>query len=348
MNIPLLIPAYNPDHKLTDLVAGLSAAGFSDIIIVNDGSAAKYAGIFAELNANPVCRVLEHAVNMGKGYALKTGLNYFCLNYQGAAGLVTLDADGQHRPEDVRKVSSALGTSGRKLVLGARALGRNTPLRSMVGNYLTRLVFMFISGRRLTDTQTGLRGIPARHARTFLALKGDRYEYEMNMLMSSKAAGIGIEEVPIESVYIDGNKSSHFNPLLDAMLIYFLMLRFASSSIIASLTDMAIFALVLKLMSGSLVVAIVIARLGSSVVNFIVNKGFVFHSRRRLVETLLRYYLLVVAMGAAAYVLIQTVSSELGIGIIISKIIVEVALFLASFSIQRDFIFGDTAEESAL
>ena len=345
MNIPLLIPAYNPDRQLTELVAELSAAGFGEIIIVDDGSAAAHAGIFAELKANPACRVLEHAVNMGKGYALRTGLNYFCLNCPGAAGVVTLDADGQHRPEHVKKVAAALAASGKKLVLGARPLGLNTPLRSMVGNYLTRLVFTLMAGRRLTDTQTGLRGIPARHAKTFLALKGDRYEYEMNMLISARAAGIGIEEVPIEAVYIEGNKSSHFNPLLDSMAIYFLMLRFASSSIIASLTDMAIFALAFKFKAGSLLAAIVIATLGSSVVNFAVNRGFVFHSHRTLADTLTRYYLLLAVMGATAYVLIRTISAELGLGIMTAKVIVEVALFLVSFSIQRDFIFSAKGEE---
>jgi glycosyltransferase involved in cell wall biosynthesis len=344
MNIPVLIPAYNPDESLWKVVDGLIRLNFNDIIIVNDGSKPECDPIFERLEKMEQCHIVRHAVNSGKGRALKTGLNYFYLDFPNSHGVVTADADGQHQPEDILRVAKALTENPDKLVLGVRKLGREVPFRSLFGNVLTRFVFAALVGKKISDTQSGLRGLPRALVPQLLKVKGERYEYEINMLILTKRKAVDIVEIPIDTIYIEDNISSHFNPFFDSMKIYFQLLRFAFSSLIASFFDFIVFTLTFGL-TANIMISLLIGRfIVGSILNYIINRRLVFHSKSGVLSSLLKYYLALVVMSFISYLSINIAMAELGIKVIAAKIVVETLLFGFSFLIQREFVFGSSEE----
>ena len=334
-----LIPAFKPDRLLVDLVRELLAGGFRSIIVVDDGSPPESAPVFDELTAIPGCNLLRHGVNRGKGRAIKTGLAIFLERFPDAEGIITVDADGQHLPKDVVRVAEAFLAAPEALVIGSRKFARQIPWRSRFGNRLTRQVFRWAAGVRLADTQSGLRCFSRTIAPRLLTLAGERYEYEMNVLAACPKLSVPFREVKIETVYLDGNRSSHFNPILDSMKIYFLLLRFSLASLLAALVDFLVFAVSWRA-TGSILAGMVLARLVSASVNFLVNRGPVFHSGERGARLPLQYTALVVVLGTLSYLSIRGLVA-VGLPVLPAKAIAETVLFLISFVVQRDFIFTE-------
>ena len=346
----VLIPAYRPSSGLVDLVRDLSARGVPAILLVDDGSGPGFRGIFDEAAQLPRVQVLRHAVNLGKGAALKTGINHALCVFPGLAGIVTADADGQHHPEDIERVAANLCRHPGALVLGSRTFDSVVPLRSRFGNILTRRLMQTLIGTRLHDTQTGLRGIPAALAERLLRLEARGYEFELEMLIAARQSGVPLVEVPIRTIYEPGNKSSHFNPLTDSMKIYFVLLRFSSVSLMAALLDNLIFYLVWK-RTGHILGAQVVARLVSVTFNYSMVRARVFSSREAHQVLLPKYLLLVLASGASSYLGILALTIRMGVSAMPAKLFVETLLFFVNFAVQRMFIFHSgegTGEGNAL
>jgi glycosyltransferase involved in cell wall biosynthesis len=345
MNIPILIPAYNPDKRLIELVESLIREGIDHIVIVNDGSHSDSEPVFTYLEKLEPCSLLTHAVNSGKGRALKTGFNYIYLQFPDCSGVVTADCDGQHRVEDIMAVANALVEKPDQLIMGVRKMGSKVPFRSLFGNVMTRFVFSFAIGKKVSDTQSGLRGLPREFIPHLINTKGEGYEFEINMLILTKLKSIHIHEVIIDTIYIEDNKSSHFNPLFDSMKIYFQLLRFAFSSLIASFFDFIIFSLMFKL-TASIIVSLLIGRfLVGSLLNYVINRRLVFHSNTRVLWSLIKYYIALIVMSVLSYLLIHFAMEQLGLKVIPAKIVVETLLFALSFSLQREFVFTAKEEE---
>jgi len=225
--IAVLIPALNPSDNLVGLVAALAAsAKVHEVIIVNDGSSADRDDVFRQAASHPKVTLLRHAVNLGKGAALRTGMNRFLCEGDPGAILVTADADGQHKLDDILKVGEMGATCPGELVLGVRSFASDVPLRSRFGNSLTQWVFRLLMGKDVQDTQTGLRAIPRSIIPALLKVKAAGYEFEMEMLVEAVRGHIPLASVPIETVYIDGNKSSHFRPVADSVRVYLVFVRF--------------------------------------------------------------------------------------------------------------------------
>lgn len=225
ITLAVLIPAWQPDGRLPGLVKELLRHGFGTVLIVDDGSHAACAPVLAELAAIPHVTLLHHAVNRGKGRALKTGFGYLLAAVPEAVGVVTADADGQHAPEDIARVGRTLLQDRTRCVLGVRALQGDVPLRSRLGNTLTRKLFTALTGTALTDTQTGLRALPREVLPALLELPGERYEYEMTALAHLCRHGPRPVEVPIATIYLAGNRGSHFHPLWDSLRVLRALLR---------------------------------------------------------------------------------------------------------------------------
>lgn len=219
----VLIPSYKPDQKLIDTLQKLEARQFL-LLVVDDGSGSDYDTVFVE--AARYARVIRYPMNRGKGGALKQGLRCIRKCFKNAAYVITADADGQHKPDDIAKISEYLHENG-GFVIGSRAFVGDVPLRSRFGNTVTREVYHLVSGVKVQDTQTGLRGFDRSLLDWLLTIPGNRYEYEMNVLMSAARDQIAIGEVPIETVYEGKNESSHFRPLQDSVKIYKEIFRFA-------------------------------------------------------------------------------------------------------------------------
>lgn len=335
--VALLIPAWQPTPMFPALVSDLARRGFAVLIVVDDGSSEQFQAIFATIAAIPGVEVLRHAINLGKGRALKTGFNYLLTAHPELHGVVTADADGQHTPDDIEHVARVLWSGEARAVLGARGFEHDVPLRSRLGNTLTRRVFGFLTGVNLRDTQTGLRGLPMALLPELLPLDGERYEYEMTMLAHLCRDGQRPVEVPIATVYIEDNRGSHFNPVWDSMRIYFVLVRFYASGLLAAAVDFAGFSLCFAL-THNVLLSVIVGRL-SSLVNYAVNRRFVFRSHASIPGSLWRYYVLAAAVAAASYGLILTLHIYAHWNVFVAKVAVDVLLSLVSFSAQRTFVF---------
>jgi glycosyltransferase involved in cell wall biosynthesis len=343
MNVAILIPAYNPEDPLLHLIDVLLERGFRPIVVVNDGSHRSCETIFDRLSYVSDCHVVHHAVNLGKGRALKTGLNFIRVHFPEVSGVLTADADGQHLPEDIDRIGEEFSNHPRSLVLGARTFGKGVPFRSRMGNLITRNVFKLLVGGGVSDTQSGLRCLPMEFIPELLRLSGERYEYEMNMLIAAQKKHTPIREVEITTVYLENNRSSHFNPFFDSMKIYFLLLRFSFSSLFASSIDFLVFS-ALYMVHPNILLSLIVARMVSGGVNFVVNKNIVFHSRSKSVLPLVKYLLLFLTLAALSFLSITTMAAY-GMNVLAAKILAETVLFLGSFTVQRDFIFVDPVPE---
>ena len=325
----VVIPAYKPDEKLTKLVENLNK-NHLNIIVVKDGPC-EYD--FSKFN-NIV--LLEHQTNMGKGAALKTAFKY--LKAQQASGtVVTSDADGQHLVEDILKLIDYSEKNKDKLILGVRDLKRGIPLKSLLGNTITRFVFYSSSSKYIKDTQTGLRAFNTSQLDKMIRIEGERYEYEMNMLYEFDSESI--MQVPIETIYIENNETSHFNALKDSVKIYKSILKFSASSYLSFLVDYFTFLLlVYKLDVQSLVLSNIIARAVSSTFNFYVNNKYVFKNKDKILKKYIKYVTLVVFILALNTIVLKILSG-LGIKVFVAKIITEALMFIVSYNIQKRIIF---------
>lgn len=339
-NVAVLIPARRLEPALAPLVDALLAAGFGAIVLVDDGSPVRDKVQFDSLARLARIHLLRHVVNLGKGRALKTGINYLLTQLPGFAGLVTADADGQHTANDIVRIAQALLSSSGRPVLGCRSFSGEVPFRSRYGNALTRTLFYFVSGQKIGDTQTGLRGFPFSLLPELLSLQGERYEYEMTVLAYLCRQGNVPLEVPISTIYIEGNRSSHFNPVRDSMRIYFVLLRFYASSLISAGIDFAGFSLTFAL-TRNVLASIVVGRI-SSLANFLLNRRYVFRSRGKIRVALGRYYLLALVVAIVSYGLITGLTRYWGWNVFATKVIVDTLLSLATFSIQRTLVFPRT------
>lgn len=344
--IAIIIPSLDPDVRLVQLVENLRNSGFAKILIVNDGSAEKYATYYEECTNAYGCTVLEHAINLGKGRALKTAFNYILTNWKDCIGAVTVDSDGQHSIEDTIACAKALCDNKDSFVLGVRNFSEDqVPFRSRFGNVMTRNILGLLCGIRITDTQTGLRGMSRELMSTFLTVKGERFEYEMNTIIEAKEKGFPIKEVPIQTIYIEENKSSHFNPLLDSVRIYRLFFKFIMAAMSSFLIDILLF-LILAINLKSIIpvsyilVSTAIARIVSSIYNFAINRKTVFQSTQRSSTTLLKYYALAFVQMSISAIMVNYLYGMIGISETLVKLLVDTALFLISFQLQREWVFA--------
>ena len=346
MHVTAVVPSLNPDEKFLHVVEGLVQAGFEHIILVNDGSNPENLVWFEKATQYPQCTLLTHEVNKGKGRALKTAMAHFLQAQNGDMGVVTLDGDGQHAIDDVVRCAEELEAHPECLILGVRDFGgKDVPARSSTGNRITSFVFRHLCGIPVSDTQTGLRGISADFARRLLDVKGERFEFETNMLLDTKAAGVTIREVKISTVYLEENKSSHFRVFRDSFSIYALILKYLSSSLTCTLIDYVLFVLLCWLLRDQwhdgiyLLVATAGARLVSSLCNYTINRKVVFHSHDKVVRTLVRYYTVSIGQMLSSYGGVFLLKHFLSVPDWVAKLPVDIILFFICFRIQRNWVF---------
>jgi glycosyltransferase involved in cell wall biosynthesis len=341
----ILIPAYQPGERLVSLVDELLALDAFRVIVVNDGSSQSRLALFEQLKRKDRVTVLSHGVNLGKGAALKSGFNHVLVEYPQVPGVITVDADGQHLPQDVLRLVKEFQKTPEELLLGTRKFEGEVPFRSMFGNQATKFVFKMVSGKAVGDTQTGLRAIPTYRLGTLMRTKSTGYEFEMDMLLMAVENSWGLREVPITTVYIDNNSSSHFNPLLDSAKIYFVFLRFAFASIITALIDFVVFYFT-YLLSGAVLLSSFFGRLTAGTFNFIVAKRVVFKSKSTALPEAISYGLLVLLLMFVSNGLISSLQEYLGMSVYTAKLVAEGTLFILSFSAQRLFVFGRSENAS--
>ncbi len=348
-NLWVILPSLNASENSDRVVDAVLDAGFFHLLIVDDGSRPDCKAHFERAKADPRCTVLAHEVNRGKGAALKTAFSYLLEHCPEAEGAVTIDGDGQHLTKDILRCAAEIGDAN-TLVMGCRDFNApDIPPRSRMGNRITSAVFRLLCSIRLSDTQTGLRGIPAALFPRLLTVRGDRFEYETNMLLELTRGGVKLLEVPIETVYEDDNSESHFRPIADSIKIYKFILLYALSSLAGALADLIVFYVFRRIFEGAMadaaavLAATVIARAISSFLNLNLNKKVVFHGRDSYGKTMLRYYCLAVPQMLVSAGIVALLARLAGTGASILttliKFVVDVLLFFISFRIQQKWVF---------
>ena len=358
----IVLPSLDPDKKFEKVIEGLTREGFRHIVIVDDGSSAERKRFFDEAAKRPGCTVLSHEVNRGKGRALKTAFGYVREELPELRGVITIDGDGQHLTKDIIACGERMLENEDAVVLGCRDFSLpGIPPRSVAGNRTTSRFFRVFFGIRLSDTQTGLRAIPARHLGTFCDIEGERFEYETNMLLYMKRLGIPFIEQPITTVYDPDDYSSHYNAVKDSLRITRVMARFfasgsgfryAVSAILSWMVDNGLYFAGLSFAGARAAAATasavshVGARVLSSFFNFNMNRSYVFHSREKYWGSCGKYYLLCVPQTLISVGLLTALVAKLEIASPLAatgvKILIETGLFIISYFIQKKWVFTKT------
>ena len=344
----LVIPSLNPNENFLDLLDNFKSKIAENniklsIVVVNDGSLKKFDAIFEKIKEKNIV-VLKHAVNLGKGRALKTAFNYILNESKNLKSVVTADSDGQHLIEDIIYCLENSNKNLDTLILGKRDFDKNLksgkdkiPFKSKFGNKMTRWIFNYLLGLDINDTQTGLRAFSKNQVKDFLEVKGERFEYETNMLIDNKNLGYKFKEVPIHTVYIKNNESSHFNPIRDSIAIYSLFFKYIIVAILSFAIDISLFG-IFRIFKFTILNATIIARVLSSILNYTLNRNKVFKSFNK--KSLLKYYILVIIQmfvsGYSVKFLHKVIINE---NVIFLKIIIDLIIFVVNYYIQREWVF---------
>jgi glycosyltransferase involved in cell wall biosynthesis len=341
-DIVFLIPSFRPTALLRDLLEGLRKLDHAPIVVVDDGSGPAYDELFELIRQLPDTAVLTNAINLGKGAALKHGMNHILVTYPDCRGIVTADADGQHAVSDILKVANELRTRPTQVIFGSRDFGRDVPFRSRIGNLVSRHVYRYLIGLDLSDTQTGLRGVPRRIMELSLGIRSNRYEFETEQIIAAKAASFKFKEIPIQTVYIDNNRGSHFNPILDSFRIYFVLLRYAVSSIATTLSDFLIF-YILVANGMSVLGANMSARAFALWIQFILLKKYVFKSKAGM-ATFTAYFSYVFFSGYVSSAMQEQFAEQFINSPLLAKAVVETTIWIFNFMFLRDIVFRKWSE----
>ncbi|UYO38425.1 bifunctional glycosyltransferase family 2/GtrA family protein [Rhodopseudomonas palustris] len=344
-SVIILIPAYKPTKQLPGFVRSLTSQVDCPVVVVDDGCGLEYRDLFAELAAIDRIQVIRNAANLGKGAALKNGLNYILVNHPNCVGVVTADADGQHAISDIAAVCQKLHDNPNALIMGCRTFGSSTPLRSRFGNAVSRVLYRYLLGVKLSDTQTGLRGLPRKLALASLNIRSNRYEFESEQLTLPSSLAVPIQEIPIQTIYEDNNASSHFDPLMDSARIYFVVLRYGAASIVTALIDLMVF---LSLVSIS--IDIIPANLGSRAValcfQFLMLRSVVFKTGGGLLKFGL-FVGYVAFTGLVSGVLQEALTEFAKVPVVASKVLIDTTIFIFNFLFLRDIMFASKKTEGA-
>lgn len=253
-----------------------------------------------------------------------------------------MDADGQHRPEDMMRLLDFSKEHRQALCLGVRKVGKDMPMRSRLGNGITRKVFRLVSGTAVSDTQTGLRAFDIRLLPDLLAVSGERYEYEMKVLLTCARKHIDIEEMEIETIYHDReNSCSHFNSVRDSFRIYKDIFKFTLSSMSSFLLDYRLFSLFMLFLPHTTAMVMagnVTARVVSALHNYNINCRHVFHTRRKA-STAFQYILLAGVILLLNNIILDFLVQSAGLSVYPAKLITECVLFIISWTVQKQLIF---------
>ncbi|MBN1776783.1 MAG: bifunctional glycosyltransferase family 2/GtrA family protein [Clostridiales bacterium] len=362
-DIAVLIPGYQPRKRLESYMEQLIGAGIKRIVVVDDGSGPDYDDIFGGLEPYREAVLLRYEKNRGKGFALRHGMEYIAKKFPDCRFVITADIDGQHTVKDILRMADALRQDSTGILLGSRDFtASHVPFKSRAGNQITSKVFQGLYGRKISDTQTGLRGFASAMIPQLLSIKGDRYEYEMNQLIYCSVEHIPLRSLPIETVYEDNNADSHFRAVADSWRIYRIILarfvHFMLSSMFCFLVDYGIYLLLNHLMKtyvpaldqylsiffvrfvARIGIAAAVARVASATVNYMINRRMVFFSRAAFMKSFLRYAATVVLIIALSSGLVSSLYIGLGWSDTLTKIPVDLVLFFLSYYIQRKWVFG--------
>ncbi len=352
--VALVVPAYRPDARLVELLAGLRGRWGGPVLVVDDGSGERYSGVFRQCRALGA-QVVSRAARGGKGEALKSGFEAAERLLPRPIGVVCADDDCRHLPADVVKVAELLSRRPEALVLGCRDFSvAGIAPTTHLANFCTRVAVRMFCGVAVSDTQSGLRGLPMDFALHMCEEEHGGFEFEAAMLAEAEREGIEFAEVSIAYTSDAGAPGSDFRPLADTARIFAVMLelfaKYALSSVFCYVLDLAIFGVLMTLLASGTVAgeatgswgvyaATVLARVVSAGTNFAVNRRKVFGagvSGARIA----RYVALSAGIMAASAIAVGWAAPATGIPAVIVKPFVDFLLFFVNYKAQQLWVFA--------
>lgn len=353
-NAFVIIPAYEPEESFVTYAASLLRNSHISLIVVDDGSGEAFSSIFEEIAKLPRTTLLTHPENKGKGAAMKTAFRYCLQNLPQDTVYTVADCDGQHTVPDVLRVMKKAQKNPDALVLGVRNFSRKTvPFRSRFGNTVMAKLLEGRFGISLKDTQTGLRGFSHSLLPRMLEVEGDRFSYETAVLIALHEKGVLFHQVEIETVYHKQEeteqKVSHFRPFRDSLDVLGVLFSefgfYFVSSVASALLDVLLFYLISKFcfagldMAVRILIATAIARVCSSIVNFLGNR---FAFRGKGVRPIFRYYLLWTIQLSVSYGFTVLLGHFIFVPFLLSaaKALFDLVLAFFSYHIQRRWVFA--------
>lgn len=322
-----LIPAYCPEDRMIGLIKELDTRGFA-VVVIDDGSGEEYDELFTA--ARQYASVKRYTPNRGKGEALKCGMRYIKERYQAPYTVITADADGQHRVEDIVKVADAAAEHPDSLILGKRLLDKSAPIKSRIGNGITRVLYRLTTGRRIYETQTGLRAFSDRLLHRFLKLPGHRYEFEIDMILD--ASNADIIEVDIQTVYFDNNAASHFRPLQDTVSLDKEFLRYKLPSINAGLAGLLLFVLIVNF-GGTWILACVLSRLFTILLKGGLNRAVPFAEKPSVGR-----YILTSGIVLLCDIGVMAALISVGVNVYAAKVLSGIVMIFVSMIVRTVFM----------
>lgn len=337
-DIMVIVPSLDPDESIMGKFLKDLKKSCPNILVIDDGSNKTHEEFFNSLEEKGIT-VLRHFKNLGKGRALKNAFNYILLNCPDIVGSITCDCDGQHSVEDIKKCGKALHEYPEKLILGVRNFDADyVPIKSKFGNKLTRDIFKTFIGLDITDTQTGLRGFSRDLMYKFVDAEGERYEYETEMLIKCKENSIALEEVEIETIYLNCNENTHFNPLKDSIRIYKTFSKYFLGTFSYGIIDIILFAAFLGVLTinTKILAATILARLISGFYFYIINSSILFKDMDS--NSLIRYSTFAILQMIISGCFVTYLSDLLGGSVIIIKIVVDIFIWIINLIVQKEII----------
>lgn len=354
MRYRIIIPSLNPDTALLDVIYSLKKAGFNEIIVINDGSLKETEYIFQTAVKEHGCTLLTHEINRGKGRALKTAFGYIIGSDLACDGVICVDGDGQHSAEDILACMALAEQNKSAVVLGCRDFkNSDVPRKSRYGNNLTSMIFNNM-GMPISDTQTGLRVIPSGLLNEFMMIEGERFEYETNMLMYLFKKKIPVLEQKIKTIYFEQNSKTSFRPFVDSIMIYSRLIKYFVVSGLSFLLDYGLYLVFLFFFSMNfteelaIFYSVAIARVLSSLFNYIMNRKTVFNSENLAHNSFFRYALLVVLQMLTSAGLVILFGKNLGFNPKLVKIPIDIILAFISYNVQKKYVFKKKIKQQAM
>ena len=350
----VIIPAYDPPDSFFTYARKVIQRA-DRLIVVNDGSDVRFQPIFRAIESLPRTTVLSYEENRGKGYALKQAFSYCAEHFAQEDIIVTADCDGQHSLEDVNAVCDAAAKDPESYVMGVRDFDHPTvPPRSRAGNTQMLRLFRLLYALEITDSQTGLRACTVKTAQALLKVNGNRFEYETGTLIFAKRNHIPIREVPIQTIYPENKEDhvSHFKTFRDSCRVVGIMLRYLLGSMIsgllATVADVGVFSLLIYVVfprtaPGYTMIATILGRIASSVINFWFNCKYVFHGRPK--QSVGRFYVVWIGQLICSYGNIYLFGHVLGGHLTLMKLIGDCVLAILTYRLQCSWVYEEPKEE---
>lgn len=333
----VIIPAYNPGSIIKEVVE--RTFGYvPNIIIVDDGCDSENKAVLGSIPESKGLTIITHKQNLGKGFAIHTGIKYAL--EKGAETIIMLDSDGQHNPDELKKFLEFDKNNHHQLVVGVRSEINKMPLRSKIGNVSMAAIFRVLFKQKLIDTQSGYRMMSARFARMFLDnVEPGRYETEMQMLMMAAKNNITIDQIPIETQYIDGNSNSKFRPVADSIRVLGSFAKYAGVGFLSFIIDYSLFLFFTYTIGIYFVSAHILSRICSGTFNFLANRKYVFNHNHSISKSFLKYLVAVALSLSISTVLLYAFVEILNIKANFGKLLAEATTFTLNYFVLKHFVF---------